>query len=74
MVSSTAMAMDEATLGVTIEDYIEFLPTMGAVTVYDDASNNCTDEIKNVSLEMQPLRKNPIYIKVMHSTQSGGPD
>ena len=58
--------MDEAaTLGVTIGDYVEFLPTSTSAVYYDDDLNNCTAEIKNVSLEMQPLRKNPIYIKVI---------
>ena len=67
--------MDEdeaATFGVTIGDYYELLPTSAVALSYDQETgdqetyddSNCTQEIKQVSLEMQPLRKNPIYIKV----------
>ena len=68
------MAMEESSayFGVTdYGDYVDLLPSTSAASLYDEdsslgslSSNNCTQAIKQVSLEMQPLRKNPIYIKV----------
>ena len=78
LVSSTAMAMEDSSayFGVTdYGDYVDFLPSTSATSYFDEdndvgsslissSGNNCTQAIKQVSLEPQPLRMNPIYIKV----------
>ena len=68
MVPSTAISMGDSTavFGVTDMDYVDFLPSTSATSYYDDdvGGRNCTQKIKQVSLEPQPLRMNPIYIKV----------
>ena len=66
------MGDSTAVFGVTDMDYVDFLPSTSATSYYDDdevgggglSSNNCTQVIKQLTLEPQPLRINPIYNKV----------
>ena len=66
------MGDSTAVFGVTDMDYVDFLPSTSATSYYNDdevgggglSSNNCTQVIKQLTLEPQPLRINPIYNKV----------